>query len=484
MKFFSLRALTYSCFLLFPVFIPKTINLPIVLKLILMTLYVVFMMTQFFYLGKELDHRLKIYFMVNSSLDRVVYRVLSGMSIMVFYFNFLNLMPGKWIYNMFWITWAVLGLFYSWPTRGKIIQESVTSNFSEFRYLDSFEKTIVFLCIIFLIFSIPSFPVLTDFEALKLLADPTEKVSPYFWNFINVLYYPFKKYPLLMKVAFLIHFYIFGIAFAMVSLYSLLRYFVSRRLSILGAFVFISTWPLYKIYVNSLSGIISQTFIISWVWAIFWIAKSSTYRSGLFLGLIALLATLLNHFYFYLIFPSCILILFLFISDKTIWYKRQFLKYASLGFAASGFVYYVGFDKFGGKSFSENLSVLSILSKAIFSLTYFGMAIVILKLVRAKSKLLASFVIDEVKLRAILVIVIFFLIYSLILDASFMNPMSMIWFIILISLIPLELLFQSIARLRSKRNMIYLVYIIICLLDSHLEGRIKIFLSILKSRMM
>jgi len=196
------------------------------------------------------------------------------------------------------------------------------------------------------------------------------------------------------------------------------------------------------------------------------------------------LATLLNHFYFYLIFPSCILILFLFISDKTIWYKRQFLKYASLGFAASGFVYYVGFDKFGGKSFSENLSVLSILSKAIFSLTYFGMAIVILKLVRAKSKLLASFVIDEVKLRAILVIVIFFLIYSLILDASFMNPMSMIWFIILISLIPLELLFQSIARLRSKRNMIYLVYIIICLLDSHLEGRIKIFLSILKSRMM
>jgi hypothetical protein len=440
------------------------------------------MMTQFFYLGKELDHRLKIYFMVNSSLDRVVYRVLSGMSIMVFYFNFLNLLPGKWIYNAFWITWALLGLFYSWPTRGKIIQESVTSNFSEFRYLDSFEKTIVFLCIIFLIFSIPTFPILTDIEALKLLTDPAEKVSPYFWNFFNVLYYPFKKYTLLMKIAFLIHFYIFGIAFSMLSLYALLRYFVSRRLSILGAFVFISTWPLYKLYMNSISGIISQTFIISWVWAIFWIAKSSTYRSGLFLGLISLLATLLNHFYFYLIFPSTILIFFFFIPDKTIWYKRQLLKYASFGFAISTFVYYMGFDKFGGRSFSENMSVIHILGKAFYSLTYFGAAIVLIKLLNTKFKLFSGFLIEDLKLKAVLIIVAFLVLYSILIDSSFMDPMSLMWFIVLLSLIPLELLFQNIARLRSKRNMIYLVYIIICLLDSHLEGRIKIFLAILKSR--
>jgi hypothetical protein len=452
------------------------------MKLGLMTLYVVFMMTQFFYLGKELDHRLKIYFMVNSSLDRVVYRVLSGMSIMVFYFNFLNLLPGKWIYNAFWITWALLGLFYSWPTRGKIIQESVTSNFSEFRYLDAFEKTIFCLCILFLIFSIPMFPILTDIEALKLLTDPTEKVSPYFWNFFNVLYYPFKKYTLLMKIAFLVHFYIFGVAFSMLSLYALLRYFVSRRLSILGAFVYISTWPLYKMYVNSISGIISQTFIISWVWAIFWISKSSTYRSGLFLGLIALLATLLNHFYFYLIIPSSLLIFVLFIPDKTIWYKRQLLKYASFGFIASAVVYYMGFDKFGGKTFSENLSVIHVLSKAFYSLTYFGVAIFLLKILNTKSKLLNSFLIDKLKLKATLIIISFFILFAILIDASYMEPMAIIWFIVLLSLIPLELLFQNIARLRSKRNMIYLVYIIICLLDSHLEGRIKIFLAILKSR--
>jgi len=41
----------------------------------------------------------------------------------------------------------------------------------------------------------------------------------------------------------------------------------------------------------------------------------------------------------------------------------------------------------------------------------------------------------------------------------------------------LEVLFQKIHRMRSQRNMIYLIYIIICLLDSHIEGRIKIWLN-------
>jgi hypothetical protein len=54
----------------------------------------------------------------------------------------------------------------------------------------------------------------------------------------------------------------------------------------------------------------------------------------------------------------------------------------------------------------------------------------------------------------------------------------MIWVLSFLSLIPIELIFQSISRLRSKRNMIYLIYILICLLDSHFEGRVKIFLKI------
>jgi hypothetical protein len=50
----------------------------------------------------------------------------------------------------------------------------------------------------------------------------------------------------------------------------------------------------------------------------------------------------------------------------------------------------------------------------------------------------------------------------------------------LLAMIPVELLFQRISRLRSSRNMIYAVYILLCLLDSHLEGHVKIFISVFK----
>ncbi len=48
------------------------------------------------------------------------------------------------------------------------------------------------------------------------------------------------------------------------------------------------------------------------------------------------------------------------------------------------------------------------------------------------------------------------------------------WVLALLSLFPLELLFQRISRLRSSRNLIYAAYILIALLDSHFEGRVKI----------
>jgi cellulose synthase/poly-beta-1,6-N-acetylglucosamine synthase-like glycosyltransferase len=59
-------------------------------------------------------------------------------------------------------------------------------------------------------------------------------------------------------------------------------------------------------------------------------------------------------------------------------------------------------------------------------------------------------------------------------DRSLMQAFSLMWPLVLLSVIVLEALFQKINRMRSQRNMIYLIYIIICLLDSHIEGRMKI----------
>jgi hypothetical protein len=200
-KFFIIRVLTYFSFLLLPIWIPKTLQISSAAQALATTLFILFICSQWFFLGKEIDHRLKIYFRVNSSMDRLVYRLFLGMFFFIIYFNILSLFPGKWIYNLFWTTWVILGLFYSWPTRGKIIKESVTSNFTEFRYLDSFEKTLVFLILILFGFSIPDLPVITNHEALKLFFDPNERISEFFWNFLNVNYYPFFKYPNLYKMA-------------------------------------------------------------------------------------------------------------------------------------------------------------------------------------------------------------------------------------------------------------------------------------------
>ena len=210
-KFFLYRFILYFSFLLIPIWIQKTVELAPILQLLMMIFYTLFIIGQWFFLGKEIDYRLKIYFRANSSIDRIVYRTFLGLCFFIIYFNLLSFLPSKWIYNCFWVTWVVLGLFYSWPTRGKIIEESMASNFSEFRYLDSFEKTLVILILTTLFFSIPESPQLTDEEALKLFFDNGSNFSSQIWNFLKVNYYPFYKYPQFLKLAWGIYFYLVGI---------------------------------------------------------------------------------------------------------------------------------------------------------------------------------------------------------------------------------------------------------------------------------
>ena len=44
----------------------------------MLLVYLIFMIGQWYLLGKEIDHRLKIYYRVNSSMDRTVYRIFTG----------------------------------------------------------------------------------------------------------------------------------------------------------------------------------------------------------------------------------------------------------------------------------------------------------------------------------------------------------------------------------------------------------------------
>ncbi len=483
-KFFILRAVIYSSFLMIPILAQKSLDLTIGAQLMMMLLYTFFMAGQWFMLGKEIDHRFKIYFRTNSSIDRVIYRLLLGMFVMLIYFNFLSFFPGKWIYNMFWVTWVVLGLFYSWPTRGKIIRESVTTNFSEFKYLDSFEKTLLGFILLMVVVSIPEFPTLTNHEALKLFFDPMERLSGQWWNFLMVNYYPFKSYPELFRLAWSMHFYLVGMGLFLLTFYALLRYFVSRRLSLLGVFILVSSWSYVKIISNNYGDAIATTFTLLWVWGLLWSAKAASYRIGFGLGLLGYYGVLLDPANSLLLFIQIPMSFYLMLPDKTKWFKLKLIRYLCFGLLLSVlyivsnweqslFAFLPSWEAIYNKEVLANL--FSIFErKAFFTLAPIGAIFLWLKL-KSDWHRFGQIVVDRHYYTILFHALTLLIVGTLFFSPYWMKSFGWLWCLTLLSLIPLEFLFQATFRLRSKRNIIYLTYILIALLDSHLENRLKQF---------
>ena len=484
-KFFTYRVVSYFSFLLIPVYVQKGMHIHPATMAGMMTLYILFIVSQWFLLGKEIDHRLKIYFRVNSSIDRIVYRLLLGMFFFILLFNLINLLDSKWIYNSYWITWAVLGLFYSWPTRGKIIQESVSSNFGEFRFLDNFEKTLVGLILVMFIFSLPDLPPLVNIEMLKLYYDPLEKVGNPMWNFLLINYYPFKSYPELFRLAWSLHFYIVGMGLFLLVFYAFLRFFVSRRLSLLGVFALVSSWSFSRTLSTNIEFSMLTTYSLIWVWTILWVTKSSTYRAGLFMGLVSFWGTLLNPGFAFLVFFQVGFLILIFLRDRTLWFKRQLLKYALFGVILT-ILRLLSHTDLLEPLHTLDLSFVKQIAqeldrKGFFILGLFGMVLVILKAYKPKMAVLKDFQIERESVNIFLASFSVYVFFSLFWDDALSLGFGMMWPLAFLSLIPLELLFQSLSRVRSSRNMIYLIYILICLLDSHFEGRVKLFLKIFNS---
>jgi len=481
-KMFFSRIFIYFSFILIPIWMQKTLQLSMGFQIVTMSLYVFFLIGQWFLLGKEVDHAFRIYFKVQSSVDRIIYRLYMGMLLLILYFNFVSYLPDKWIYNTFWVTWAVMGLFYSWPTRGKIIQESVSSNFFEFRYLDSFEKTLFALIVLFFISSFPRPSTLESVASLRLLIDPTEVVSEQFWRFLTVSYFPFKRYPDLMKLAISTHLYLVGGGILLITLYAIMRYFVSRRLSLLGVFLLISTWSFPKILVTSPGAAILTTYFFTLGWTILWITKSSTYRTGLFLGLISYWGALLGWYYYLASIVQMLFLFFIFMGRQGRWYRVKVARYAMFGIVLGLITFLVNYSSeelvgiWGGAIFDELVQLFE--RKAFFSLAFVGVLIVPFLLLRPENPHVRLFKLNHTTFYQLASVIVVMILLGLMVSDLALRGFALLLPIILFSLIPLEFIFQSIAPLRSTRNMIYLVYILIALLDSHLEGRIKILISL------
>ena len=165
-KFFISRLLSYGLFLILPVYFVKNTEFQPIWYVISTFLFFIFFIGHTYLLGKEIDHRFKIYYRLNSSLDRILYRILIGKIFFLIIFNIFSLFAFAYQEFLYWLTWIVLGLFYSWPTRGKIIQESVSSQLGEFKYLDPFEKITIVLIVLYFLEAFHNFH---NWEIWKLL---------------------------------------------------------------------------------------------------------------------------------------------------------------------------------------------------------------------------------------------------------------------------------------------------------------------------
>jgi hypothetical protein len=478
-KFFINRLVIYFSFLLLPVWIQKTLEVNIFIQSLTMMLYLIFMASQWYLLGKEIDHRLKIYFRANSTIDRVLYRVLIGNATMMIIFNLMSFIPESIVRHFFWGFFVIIGLFYSWPTRGKIIEESVTSQFTEYKYLDAFEKTVLFLTIAMFFTSMPSFPFLNNLETFKLIVDPEEKMNGQMWSYLQMNFYPFHRFPHLVNLGWSMHLYFVSFSLYLLAFYGILRFFISRRLSILGLFALVSTWSFVLFMKKDIYDCASTTFAVLWVWSILWCVKSSTYRSGLMYGLLCYSGVALNYNHFFLFPVGLALLYFFFLKDNTDWYRTQFVKYTSLGMFLilvtlithidlRFFEYDLTFKQLG-----SYLSMV-ITRKAFYALSIIGVISLLVMIFKPNRKFLATLNIDFKRLQELTILVCCLLVLSLTVEGDLVRSFGLLWFVVFLCILPLEWIFQSISRLRSRRNFIYMVYVMLCLLDSHFEGRIRI----------
>jgi hypothetical protein len=485
-KFFVNRLLIYFSFLLLPVWIQKTAEINIFVQSLLMLAYLMFMAGQWYLLGKEIDHRLKIYFRANSSIDRVLYRVLIGNATMMIIFNLMSFIPVPLVKHFFWGFFVVVGLFYSWPTRGKIIEESVSTQFTEYKYLDAFEKTVLFLTIAMFITSMPSFPFMSNLETMKLIVDPEEKMHGQLWNYLHMNFFPFRKFPHLVNLGWSMHFYFINFSLYLLAFYGIMRFFLSRRLSILGLFALVSTWS-FSLFLKKDPYLCATTcFSVLWVWSILWCIKSSTYRSGLMYGLLCYMGVILNFNYVFLFPVGLALLYFFFLKENTDWYREQFVKYTMLGLFLILVTMITHVDirffdhAFTFKQFNTYFNML-LKRKAFYALSYIGLICLLIMNFKPQRKTLRVLTLDVKRLREFSILVVCLLVLTFTVEKDLAQSFGLLWFIVFLCILPLEWIFQSISRLRSRRNFIYMVYVIVCLLDSHFEGRIRILYNFYQS---
>lgn len=482
-RFFITRLITYFSLLLLPVWIPKLLPMHQFFHYLVILLYLMFLFSQWYLLAKEIDYRFKIHVKTNSSMERTLYRILVGQTFMIFYFSLLGFIPNSIVHHFYWGTWIILGLYYSWPTRGKIIQESVSSDFSEYRFLDSFEKTTLFLLVLTVLISVPFIPTFESINVLKLYIDPQSYIHNSFWNYLHLVSFPFQKFPQLLNFSFILYIYFVSAIILLIGFYSLVRHFVSRRLCLMGTYIITSCWAFSKgMQINFLEILFSSA-SLAWIWVTFWMLRAGNYRAGLLAGIVCAWISMFHPGFYFVYWLQILFLFYLAKTNFTWWYKQQMFRYTTLGGIYAFFIFLTHQDH---HLFFNNLGQWfswyyphfhHIFSKSFFAIIPVGILLFFVKRKEiTQSALWRNFIGHQRAYDILIISLMIFLLGFLVFPPIFGVYLLLIAMTFL-SLFPLEQIFTYVQHSKSQRNMIFLSYLLLCLLDSNMEGRVKILIS-------
>jgi hypothetical protein len=139
------------------------------------------------------------------------------------------------------------------------------------------------------------------------------------------------------------------------------------------------------------------------------------------------------------------------------------------------FEHAMSFEQFSGYLWSV------VKRKAFYSLSLIGLITYVVMLLKPKGKFFSTMVIDSKRLGEVGILAFCVILIGIFVDRDLIRSFGLLWFIVFLSVLPLEWIFQSINRLRSRRNFIYMIYVIVCLLDSHFEGRVRMLYNFYQS---
>lgn len=472
--FFISRVIFFGCALVLPLYFEKLHSLHKIYGYLLVVSYFIFITMNWYVWGKEINYRFKVYARANSSVDRILERILLGSVVSIFILSCISMFSRFDESVLYWGFWSLAALFFSYPTKRRIIDRKISFEFSELKFMDGFEKVIFGIIIIVFLVSVPNFPIFHGTDAIKVYLDPGELIHDQLWAFYDLILFHGKEITGSNNFSYFYFTYLLFFGFFVLSFYCILRFKFTRKVALIGTLSIVCTRYLYYLLFNHVSDLLTTAIMMILCWVFLWSLKSSTYRSGLLMGLIGYFCLLVNIKMLLLHAALTIVFLIYKFKESSFWFLKQFIRYTLVGATLTilTLLLHHGFQvSINILNFYEFIDQFKIIftSKSFFILAIPGILILFFDLISKK----------DFELFKIFIFLVLAIIWGLIFEIGAVRSFFIVALISFVCMLTLDKILSKVSINKSHQNLIILFYVVMCMMDSSIEYRVKSLLGLL-----